>query len=146
MSLLTIPSDWLFGLAGGLVIGLSAAILLLGNARILGASGIFGSVVEGSEPDAANERLWFLGALISAPAIAALTFGAPQTHVSGNLPLLVVAGLLVGIGTRLANGCTSGHGVSGMSRFSARSIVSTLVYLGFGFIVMFAARHILGVL
>lgn len=146
MSLSSIPADWIFGLAGGLVIGLSAAVLLLGNARILGASGILGSVVEGSEPDTATERLWFLGALVGAPALAALIFGAPSTNVSGNLPLLVIAGLLVGLGTRLANGCTSGHGVCGMSRFSLRSIVSTFVYLAAGFAVMFVARHILGVL
>lgn len=146
MSLSSIPSDWIFGLAGGLLIGLSAAILLLGNARILGASGILGSIVEGSEPDATTERLWLLGALIGVPALAVLIFGAPQTNVSGNLPLLALAGGLVGLGTRLANGCTSGHGVCGMSRFSWRSIVSTLVYLGAGFIVMFLARHILGVL
>lgn len=146
MSLSSIPSDWIFGLAGGLLIGLSAAILLLGNARILGASGILGSIVEGSEPDATTERLWFLGALIGVPGIAVLIFGAPETNVSGDLPLLVLAGVLVGLGTRLANGCTSGHGVCGMSRFSWRSIVSTLVYLGAGFVVMFVARHILGVL
>lgn len=146
MSLSSIPSDWIFGLAGGLLIGLSAAILLLGNARILGASGILGSIVEGSELDAATERLWFLGALIGVPGIAVLIFGAPATNVSGDLPLLALAGVLVGLGTRLANGCTSGHGVCGMSRFSWRSIVSTLVYLAAGFVVMFVARHILGVL
>lgn len=146
MSLSSIPSDWFFGLAGGLLIGLSAAILLLGNARILGASGILGSIVEGSEPDATTERLWFLGALIGVPGIVVLIFGAPETNVSGDLPLLVLAGVLVGLGTRLANGCTSGHGVCGMSRFSWRSIVSTLVYLAAGFVVMFVARHILGVL
>ena len=146
MSLSSIPSDWIFGLAGGLLIGLSAAILLLGNARILGASGILGSIVEGSEPDATTERLWFLGALIGVPGFAVLIFGAPETSVSGDLPLLVLAGVLVGLGTRLANGCTSGHGVCGMSRFSWRSIVSTLEYLAVGFVVMFVTRHILGVL
>ena len=146
MSLSSIPSDWIFGLAGGLLIGLSAAILLLGNARILGASGILGSIVEGSEPDATTERLWFLGALIGVPGFAVFIFGAPETSVSGDLPLLVLAGVLVGLGTRLANGCTSGHGVCGMSRFSWRSIVSTLDYLAVGFVVMFVTRHILGVL
>ena len=146
MSLSSIPSDWIFGLAGGLLIGLSAAILLLGNARILGASGILGSIVEGSEPDATTERLWFLGALIGVPGFAVLIFGAPETSVSRDLPLLVLAGVLVGLGTRLANGCTSGHGVCGMSRFSWRSIVSTLDYLAVGFVVMFVTRHILGVL
>jgi len=84
--------------------------------------------------------------LIGVPGIAVLIFGAPQTNVSGDLPLLVLAGVLVGLGTRLANGCTSGHGVCGMSRFSWRSIVSTLVYLAAGIVVMFVARNILGVL
>ena len=141
-----IPMAWPLGLLGGLMIGAAAALLLLGNGRILGASGILGGLVDGSGQGNAGERGAFLAALIGAPALAALWFGAPSTHVSGDLGLLLVAGLLVGYGTRLANGCTSGHGVCGMTRFSARSIVATLVYLGAGFVVMFAARHLLGVI
>lgn len=129
------------------MIGLAAALLLLVNARVMGASGILGGLMDGSGQDNAKERLAFVGALIGVPALAVLGFGAPGvTHASGNLGLMVLAGLLVGFGTRLANGCTSGHGVCGMSRFSARSIVATLVYLGVGFATLFLARHVLGVI
>jgi len=97
--------------------------------------------------DPAGDLLAFVGALIGAPAVAVLIFGAAHaTHVSGVVGLMVLAGLLVGFGTRMANGCTSGHGVCGISRFSARSIVATLVYLGVGFVTLFLARHVLGVI
>ncbi|MBI1217277.1 MAG: YeeE/YedE family protein [Rhodobacteraceae bacterium] len=138
------PQDWLFGLAGGLMIGLAAAVLLLFNGRILGASGILGSTLDGAGQGTSDERLTFLGGLIGAPALAVALLGAPQTHVSGDVPLLIIAGLLVGFGTRLANGCTSGHGVCGMSRFSIRSIAATVVYLAAGMIAFYLARHILG--
>lgn len=139
----TLPHDWISGLIGGLMIGASAALLLLGNGRILGASGIFGALVEG---DASRERLAFVAALIGAPAAAALAFGAPAFSGSHDLPLIVLAGLLVGFGTRMANGCTSGHGVVGMARLAPRSIVATLVYLATGFVTLFLVRHLLGAL
>ena len=145
MLLAPIPQDWLFGLAGGLTIGAAAALLLLFNARILGASGILGGVVDGSGQRDLGERLMFLGGLVGAPAIAVALLGTPAVHVSNDLPLMIGAGLLVGFGTRLANGCTSGHGVCGMSRFSIRSIAATVVYLAVGMITFFVARHILGV-
>lgn len=141
-----IPQSWLFGLTGGLMIGLAAAVLLLGNARIMGASGILGGLVDGSGQDNMAERVGFVAALIGAPALAVLAFGAPDSHASGDLGLMALAGLLVGVGTRMANGCTSGHGVVGMSRFSIRSIVATLVYLGVGFAALFVARHLMGVI
>ncbi|WP_233192659.1 YeeE/YedE family protein [Acidimangrovimonas sediminis] len=141
-----IPHAWIFGLAGGLMIGLAAAVLLLGNARIMGASGIVGGLVDGTGQDNLVERLIFVAALVGVPAIVVAVTGAPDAHVSGDLGLLVLAGLLVGFGTRMANGCTSGHGVCGMSRFSTRSIVATLAYLGAGFATMAVARHILGVI
>ena len=141
-----LPHAWIFGLIGGLMIGLSAAILLLGNARIMGASGILGGLVEGSGAQTYKERLVFIAALVGVPAFAALFAGVPDAHASTNIPMMVGAGLLVGFGTRLANGCTSGHGVCGMSRFSVRSTVATLVYLGAGFAALFIARHILGVI
>ena len=145
--LTALPQPWILGLAGGLMIGLAAALLLLVNARIMGASGILGGLVDGSGQSNAAERLAFVGALIGAPAVAVLLFGAPGvSHASGDLGLMVLAGLLVGFGTRMANGCTSGHGVCGISRFSARSIVATLVYLGVGFVTLFLARHVLGVI
>jgi hypothetical protein len=144
MPLTALPQAWLFGLGGGLMIGIAAAVLLLFNGRILGASGILGSTLDGTGQGNSDERLTFLAGLIGAPALAVAVFGAPQTHVSGNLPLLILAGLLVGVGTRLANGCTSGHGVCGMSRFSARSIAATIVYLAAGMIAFYLARHIMG--
>lgn len=146
MTLAPIPQDWIFGLIGGLMIGGAAALLLLANGRILGASGILGDVLDGAPQRTLAERLPFLAALIGAPALAVALFGAPETHITGDTAVLIAAGLLVGVGTRLANGCTSGHGVCGMSRFSLRSIVATLVYLGVGFAAFFLARHTLGVI
>jgi uncharacterized membrane protein YedE/YeeE len=80
------------------------------------------------------------------PATLAAVWGAPDTHLTGNLAIVVIAGLLVGIGTRLANGCTSGHGVCGISRFSLRGMVATVFYLLGGGLAMVAARHFLGVI
>jgi len=140
------PMDWIWGLVGGLIIGLAAAIYLLINGRIMGASGIIGGLVDGSGKSTFQERLFFIAGLIGAPALVAILRGAPDTHATGNIALLVIAGLAVGIGTRMASGCTSGHGVCGISRFSTRGIVATLVYLAAGGITMYIARHILEVI
>ena len=139
-----IETAWIYGLAGGLLIGCAAALFLLVNGRIMGASGLLGGVVDGSNRSV--ERLAFLAGLVGVPAVIALIFGAPQTHLTGDLLIVIVAGLAVGVGTRMANGCTSGHGVCGISRFSLRGIVATLIYLGAGFAVMAVARHLLGVI
>lgn len=139
-----IPTTWLFGLLGGLMIGAAAALLLLANARILGASGILGGLIDGSGQDNWAERGFFVLGWIGAPALAVAQWGAPATHVSSDLGLMALAGLLVGLGTRLANGCTSGHGVCGMSRFSRRSIVATAIYLGVGILAYFLAHHVIG--
>ncbi len=138
-------TDWTWGLLGGLMIGLAAAVLLVGNGRIMGASGILGDLVDGSDRAVWRERAAFLAALVAAPALADLVRGAPSTHATGNVALLILAGLMVGVGSRLGNGCTSGHGVCGMSRLSMRSIVSTLFYLFAGGVTMLVARHILGI-
>jgi len=140
------PMDWIWGLVGGLIIGLAAAIYLLINGRIMGASGIIGGLVDGSGKSTTQERLFFIAGLIGTPAIVALTHATPDTKATSNIALLVIAGLAVGIGTRIASGCTSGHGVCGISRFSTRGIVATLVYLVAGGITMYVARHILGVI
>jgi len=128
------------------MIGCAAAVMLLINGRIMGASGILGGVVEGASRKSVSEYAPFLIALVGVPALAAAIFGAPQAHVSDNLALLVVAGMMVGFGTRMANGCTSGHGVCGIPRFSLRSIVATLIYLAAGMGTYFIARHIIGVI
>jgi uncharacterized membrane protein YedE/YeeE len=139
-------TDWTFGLLGGLMIGLAAAILLVGNGRIMGASGLLGGLVDGSGRGNAGERVAFLAALIAAPALVALAGGAPSTHTTSSVGVLVLGGLLVGIGTRIGSGCTSGHGVCGISRLSVRSIVATLSYLFAGGATMLVARHLLGLI
>lgn len=138
--------DWLYGLLGGLMIGGAAALFLLANGRIMGASGILGGIVDGSGRNNLSERLAFLGGLVAVPLVAVLIRGVPDTEVTTNVAALVAAGLLVGLGTRLANGCTSGHGVCGISRFSLRGIVATLIYLVAGGISLVVFRHLLGVI
>jgi uncharacterized protein len=139
------PMDWILGLVGGVIIGLAAATYLLINGRIMGASGIIGGLVDGSARADAAERLSFLVGLIVVPGLLALAFGGADTHLNPNLAVVAIAGLLVGIGTRLANGCTSGHGVCGISRFSLRGIVATVFYIGAGGLTVVLARHILGI-
>ena len=123
------PQDWLFGLLGGGMIGLAAAIFLLVNGRIMGTSGLVGGLVDGSGRGNAGERVAFLAGLIGIPAGLAWISGGAETHATSNITILIVAGLLVGLGTRIANGCTSGHGVCGISRLSLRGIVATVFYL-----------------
>lgn len=139
-----IQTDWLWGLAGGLMIGSAAALYLLVNGRVMGASGIVGGLIDGSGRSTATERLSFLAGCLAVPAIIAWGMGGAQTNLTSNLATLLVAGVLVGIGTRLANGCTSGHGVCGISRLSRRAIVATLCYLLAGGIMMATARHLWG--
>lgn len=139
--------EWIYGLAGGLVIGLAGAIFLLVNGRIMGASGLIGGLVDRSGWHDAAERLAFLAGLILAPAVAVWGFGVPaETHLTGNLVVVAAAGLLVGVGTRLANGCTSGHGVCGISRLSMRGIAATVFYIAAGGLTVVLFRHVLGVI
>lgn len=140
-----IQEDWLWGLAGGLMIGTAAALFLLVNGRIMGASGIIGGLVDRSGWSGANERMAFLAGLVLIPAVIVALVGGADTKLTGNMAAVVAAGLLVGIGTRLANGCTSGHGVCGISRFSLRGMVSTVFYLLAGGISVVVFRHLLGV-
>lgn len=135
----------LMGLLGGLMIGTAAALFLLINGRIMGISGLFGGLVDGSGWRNGVERAAFVAGLVGMPALLVLWWPA-QAHVTGNWAVLVAGGVLVGVGTRLANGCTSGHGVCGMARLSPRSIVATLIYVGAGFATMLVMRHLLGVI
>lgn len=128
------------------MIGIAAALFLLVNGRIMGASGLLGGLVDGSGRGNTLERFAFVAGLIGIPLIAGLIFGAPQTHLTSNWTVVVIAGLAVGIGTRMANGCTSGHGVCGISRLSLRGIVATLAYLAAGAATMYVARHLLGMI
>lgn len=140
------PMDWMMGLFGGLLIGTAGAIFLLINGRIMGASGIIGGLVDGSGKSSAVERIAFLIGLIGIPAIAAFAIGGSETHLTDNITVVIIAGLLVGVGTRIANGCTSGHGVCGISRLSLRGIVATVFYIGAGGITVVLFRHILGII
>ncbi|EDZ42755.1 MAG: YeeE/YedE thiosulfate transporter family protein [Planktotalea sp.] len=136
--------EWFMGLMGGLLIGLAGAVYLLGNGRIMGASGIIGGLIDGSERAAWKERMSFLAGVILLPLLL-LPLGANgETNLTQNPVLLIIAGLLVGIGTRVANGCTSGHGVCGISRLSLRGIVATVFYILAGAITMVLFRHTLG--
>jgi hypothetical protein len=138
--------DWIMGLVGGLLIGSAGALYLLGNGRIMGASGIIGGLVDGSGRGTAGERGLFLAGTALLPLLLSLRFGAEETHLTQSAAVLVAAGLLVGLGTRLANGCTSGHGVCGMSRLSLRGFVATGLYIGAGVLCVALFRHILGVI
>lgn len=138
-------ATWAYGLLGGLMIGSAAAILLLFNGKVMGASGIIGGLIDGSERNTWLERVLFILGLVGAPALLGLFTKLPETNVTDNIGLLIVAGILVGVGTRLGSGCTSGHGVCGISRLSARSIIATLVYIAAGAAIIVMARN-LGVL
>lgn len=141
-----IEQDWMMGLLGGLMIGSAAALYLLANGRIMGASGILGGLVDGSGRATWRESAVFLAGLVLVPVLVVPIYTEVDTRITDNLWVVIAGGLLVGIGTRLANGCTSGHGVCGISRLSPRGIVSTLLYLLAGAAVMYVFRHLLGVI
>jgi len=140
------PIDWVYGLVGGLIIGVAGSVYLLLNGRVMGASGILGGLVDRTGWATWAERASFIAGLVLVPAIGVALVGGAQTHVTSNLWVVIVAGLLVGLGTRLANGCTSGHGVCGISRLSLRGIAATFAYLLAGGVIMVAARHWLGII
>ena len=142
----SIPVDWIWGLVGGLLIGTGDAVYLLANGRVMGASGIIGGLVDGSGRSSAMERIVFLIGVFLLPIVLKPLYRPFETHASENLAVLVAAGLLVGIGTRIANGCTSGHGVCGISRLSLRGMVATVFYIMAGGLTVVLFRHILGVI
>ena len=138
-------TDWIMGLVGGLVIGLATSLYLLGNGRIMGARGIIGGLVDKSGWTSAADRIVFLLGLILAPNIYIFIFDIEaDTKATTNVMILILAGLLVGIGTRLANGCTSGHGVCGISRLSVRGIASTIFYIIAGVVSAALLRNLWG--
>lgn len=141
-----IAQDWIWGAVGGLMIGSAAALYLLVNGRIMGASGILGGLVDGTGRSTMIERLAFLfGALVVPPLLVPL-YDRVDTQITTNPVIIIAAGLLVGIGTRLANGCTSGHGVCGISRFAPRGLGATALYLVAGAVTVLIFRHVLGVI
>lgn len=134
---------WTAGLVGGGLIGLAAALYLLGLGRIAGISGIAGALMDVRRPEISIE-LSFLAGLVLVPLIAVSAGFQTDIQITENPALLISAGLLVGIGTRLGNGCTSGHGVCGMTRFSKRSFVSVGVFMAVAAVVASLIRPMLG--
>ena len=128
-------------LAGGALIGLAAALLVLFNGRVAGISGIVGGLLAWPKGDAAWRVAFVLG-LVAAPLAYGLYAPLPAVQVDAGAATLVVAGLLVGIGTRYGAGCTSGHGVCGLSRLSPRSLAATAAFMAAGFATVFIVRHL----
>ena len=136
-------SPW-SALAGGVLIGIAAAMFVLLNGRIAGISGILGGLLQPAKGDVAW-RLAFVLGLLAAPAAYLLAGPLPKAQIDAGWGALVVAGLLVGVGTRYGSGCTSGHGVCGLSRLSPRSLAATAAFMGAGFLTVFVVRHLLGI-
>lgn len=141
--------DWLNftpwpALAGGALIGLAAALFVLFNGRIAGISGLLGSLLVRGGEGRGEKALFLLGVLL-APLLWQVFAALPAIEFQGGWLSLLVAGLLVGVGTRYGAGCTSGHGVCGISRLSPRSLVATLAFMASGFATMYVLRHGLGV-
>lgn len=128
-------------LAGGILIGLAAAIFVLLNGRIAGISGIIGGLLRPKSGDTAWRSAFLIG-ILAAPWIYQLGLPLPAAQIDAGSGTLIVAGLLVGIGTRYGSGCTSGHGVCGISRLSPRSLAATAGFMLAGFVTVFVVRHL----
>lgn len=131
-------------LLGGGLIGLAAAVLLLANGRIAGISGILGSLFTAKGSERAWRTLFLIGILGGALIYQLIGGDVASIQIEASTPILIAAGLLVGFGTRLGSGCTSGHGVCGISRLSVRSISATAVFMTTGAATVFIVRHVLG--
>ncbi len=131
-------------LAGGVLIGMAAGLFALLNGRIAGISGILGGMLRPVAGDV-SWRIAFIAGLVAAPAVYALFAALPALRIDAGTGALIAAGLLVGVGTRYGSGCTSGHGVCGLSRLSPRSLAATLAFMAAGFATVFLIRHVLAV-
>jgi uncharacterized membrane protein YedE/YeeE len=129
-------------LIGGAIIGAAAALFVVLNGRIAGVSGILGGLM-GPRAGDVSWRIAFVAGLAAAPLAWGFLAALPEIHVDASYPALVAAGLLVGVGTRYGGGCTSGHGVCGVSRLSPRSVVATLSFMAAGFATVYVARHLI---
>jgi uncharacterized membrane protein YedE/YeeE len=130
-------------LAAGLLIGLASVMFLFFNGRIAGISGIVGGLLKPTRGDMAW-RIAFVAGLVISPLVFALAAPLPEVRVEAGYSVLLIAGLLVGIGTRFGSGCTSGHGVCGLSRRSPRSLVATVSFMFAGFVTVYIVRHLIG--
>jgi len=143
-----IQIDWQvftpISLVGGLILGVATVILLLGIGRIAGISGITSSLLKPKRVE--MWQVLFIAGLILSPLLYSVFKPLPDIEVTTSLPLLIAAGLLVGFGTRLGSGCTSGHGICGNARLSPRSMVATATFMAFGIITVFIGRQVLGLI
>ncbi|ROM72583.1 YeeE/YedE [Pseudomonas brassicacearum] len=140
--------DWLnftpwSSLAGGMLIGLAASLFVVANGRIAGISGLIGSLLQRDSEGVSEKALFLLGLLV-APLLWGVFATLPRIEFQNGWFGLLVAGLLVGIGTRYGSGCTSGHGVCGLSRLSPRSMIATACFMFSGFATVFVLRHVMG--
>ena len=131
-------------LAGGMLIGLATTMFALLNGRVAGISGVLGGLFKPVRGDI-GWRAAFIAGIIAAPAIYALVATLPAMQIDASYAMLIAAGLLVGVGTRYGSGCTSGHGVCGLSRLSPRSLVATAAFMAAGFVVVFLLRHLVNI-
>ena len=129
-------------LAGGVLIGAAAAMLLLLNGKVAGISGILGGLMRPSA-GGIGWRVAFITGLVAAPLLYQFAAPLPVVQIDADTSLLILAGVLVGVGTRYGSGCTSGHGVCGLSRLSPRSLVATAAFMAAGFAVVFVVRHVI---
>jgi len=129
-------------LAGGILLGLASAMFILVNGRVLGISGIVGGLLRPKTGDA-GWRISFVLGMLAAPLLYMLVAGPVPATIDAGWGTVVLAGLFVGVGTRYGSGCTSGHGVCGLSRLSPRSLAATLSFMGAGFAIVFLVRHVL---
>ncbi|HEY8153316.1 MAG TPA: YeeE/YedE family protein [Myxococcota bacterium] len=134
----------LAAIVGGVLIGIASSLLLLASGRIAGISGILGSALRPLCPDRVWRLLFLIGLPLGALAASAILGRGPAPRMAASAPVLVLAGLLVGFGTQLGSGCTSGHGVCGLARRSKRSLVATLTFMLTGAVTVFVVRHLLG--
>ena len=145
---MSIQIDWQaftpISLVGGLMLGVATAILLLGVGRIAGISGIFSSLLKPKRVE--MWQVLFIAGLIVSPLLYRLVKPLPVLDISTSIPLLIAAGLLVGFGTRLGSGCTSGHGICGNARLSPRSMAATVTFMLFGILTVYIGRYVLGLI
>lgn len=134
---------YLAGLAGGVLLGLAGVGLMLFNGRILGVSGILGGALSAA-PDIAWRWAFIAGMLVAGTVAFFMTPGAFEVSVTRSVAACVIAGALVGFGTQLGSGCTSGHGICGIGRLSVRSLVATIVFMVTGAVSVYAVEHLLG--
>lgn len=145
---MSIQIDWQaftpISLVGGLMLGVATVILLLGVGRVAGISGIFSSLLKPKRVE--MWQVLFIAGLIVSPLLYRLVKPLPVLDISTSIPLLIAAGLLVGFGTRLGSGCTSGHGICGNARLSPRSMTATVTFMLFGILTVYIGRHVLGLI